>query len=137
VRKLILASDHYTFLEADALFEAVADVPSATMTFATLKRMRDAKGVTSFSGASIAAIFDRHLTSTRHFTRRTSRGRLAMTIHQAKNREFDRVAIVWPFKIPPSADDRRRLLYNAVTRARLSCVIVVQNASLQSEAPFI
>jgi hypothetical protein len=135
-RKLILGSQTHTLPEADALLAAFADVPSAAMTLAALKRMRDARGVAMFSSATVVEIFDRQIASARQFTRRRSGGRLAMTIHQAKNREFDRVAVIWPYKIPPSADDRRRLLYNAVTRARMSCVVVVQNASLKSQAPF-
>jgi superfamily I DNA/RNA helicase len=135
-RKLILNSETYAFLEADALLTAFPEIPSAVMTLATLRRMRDARGVEAFSRAALIEVFDRHISSARQFTRRRSGGRLAMTIHQAKNREFDRVAVIWPYKIPPSADDRRRLLYNAVTRARMSCVVVVQNASLMGQAPF-
>lgn len=136
LRKLILGKETYTLPEADALLTAFTDDPSAAMTLAALKRMRDARGVAMFCSATVVEILDRQIVSARQFTRRRSGGRLAMTIHQAKNREFDRVAVIWPFKIPPSADDRRRLLYNAVTRARLSCVIVVQNKSLTSESPF-
>lgn len=136
VRKLILGSAKYTLLEAEALFKSLADIPAAAMTLATLKLMRDAKGIEDFSSATIVEIFDRHLSSARQFTRRRAGGLLAMTIHQAKNRGFDRVAVIWPYQIPPSADDRGRLLYNAVTRARMSCVVVVQNASLKAEPPF-
>ena len=50
-----------------------------------------------------------------------------MTIHQAKNREFDSVIVVWPLEIPAGADRRRRLLYNAVTRARRQAIVIVQD----------
>jgi hypothetical protein len=136
LRKLILGSEMYTLPEADAVLTAFPDVPSAATTLAMLKRMRDARGVTTFSNATVVEIFDRQMASARQFTRRRSGGRLAMTIHQAKNREFDRVAVIWPYQIPSNADDRRRLLYNAVTRARMSCVVVVQNATLKNQAPF-
>jgi hypothetical protein len=36
----------------------------------------------------------------------------AMTIHQAKNREFDGVVIVWPYQVAGDLDQKRRLLYN-------------------------
>ena len=39
-----------------------------------------------------------------------------MTVHQAKNREFDSVIILWPYEVAGTADRQRRLLYNAVTR---------------------
>jgi UvrD-like helicase C-terminal domain/AAA domain len=136
LRMLMQGNTHYTFSEIGTLLDVHKDVPSITMTLTALKRMRDAKGLTNFTSATIVEIFDRHVRAAKQFTRQRPGGRRAMTIHQAKNREFDRVAVVWPFKIPPSADDRRRLLYNAVTRARKSCVVVVQNASLKGEAPF-
>ncbi|MFZ1692236.1 MAG: ATP-dependent helicase [Flavobacteriales bacterium] len=54
-------------------------------------------------------------------------GRRGMSIHSAKNREFDRVVILWPYEA--SGDDlfRRRLLYNAVTRAKHDVVVIVQD----------
>jgi superfamily I DNA/RNA helicase len=51
----------------------------------------------------------------------------AMTIHQAKNREFDSVIVVWPLEIPADVDRRRRLLYNAITRAKKQAVLIVQD----------
>jgi superfamily I DNA/RNA helicase len=50
-----------------------------------------------------------------------------MTIHQAKNRDFDSVVVIWPLEIPAGSDRRRRLLYNAITRAREQAVVVVQD----------
>lgn len=136
VRKLILDTDIYAFPKVDALLRSFPDIPAAVATLASLKRVQGARGVDTFSGATIIEVFDRQISAAKQFTRRRSGGRLAMTIHQAKNREFDRVAVIWPYKIPPSADDRRRLLYNAVTRARMSCVVVVQHASLINQPPF-
>ncbi len=52
---------------------------------------------------------------------------VAMTIHQAKNREFERVIILWPYQVSGNAETARRLLYNAVTRAKVRATIIVQN----------
>jgi hypothetical protein len=60
----------------------------------------------------------------------------AMTVHQAKNREFDEVVIIWPFRVGGSAEHKRRLLYNAITRARRSCSVLVQGADILRGAPF-
>ena len=49
-----------------------------------------------------------------------------MTIQQAKNREFDHVIALWPYTIPNDVEQRRRLLYNAITRAKRSCLVLVQ-----------
>lgn len=50
---------------------------------------------------------------------------LAMTVQQAKNREFDGVIVLWPHNVPQHEEHQRRMLYNAVTRARKWCVVVV------------
>lgn len=50
---------------------------------------------------------------------------LAMTVQQAKNREFDGVVVLWPHNVPKHEEHQRRMLYNAVTRAKKWCVIVV------------
>jgi hypothetical protein len=58
----------------------------------------------------------------------TSEGRLvAMTLHQAKNREFERVVVLWPYEVSGAPEKLRRLLYNGITRARQRAIIVVQN----------
>lgn len=53
--------------------------------------------------------------------------RLAMTIYQAKNREFESVIVLWPLKLAGSLEQKRRLLYNAVTRACGRAVVIVQD----------
>jgi hypothetical protein len=60
----------------------------------------------------------------------------AMTVHHAKNREFDGVVVLWPYTVAGDAEDKRRLLYNAVTRARRWCMVLVQNEKLLAAPPF-
>lgn len=60
-----------------------------------------------------------------------------MTVHQAKNREFDGVVVLWGFKISGDAEQKRRLLYNAVTRARSWCEVIVQSSKLLQQPPFV
>ncbi|MBO9682332.1 MAG: ATP-dependent helicase [Flavisolibacter sp.] len=52
--------------------------------------------------------------------------RMAMTIHAAKNREYDEVIVLWPYEITPNQLQRRKLLYNAITRAKQNVFIIVQ-----------
>lgn len=61
---------------------------------------------------------------------------VAMTVHQAKNREFDGVVVMWPYTVTGDPEQKRRLLYNAVTRARRWCTVVVQNKTMLTAAPF-
>jgi len=53
--------------------------------------------------------------------------RIVSTVHGAKNREFENVFVLWnPFSVGRwNADDQRRLLYNAVTRSRNNCTVLV------------
>lgn len=59
-----------------------------------------------------------------------------MTVHGAKNREFDSVIVLWPAAVAGSDEQKRRLLYNAVTRARSRCLVLVQAAAQLRRAPF-
>jgi superfamily I DNA/RNA helicase len=64
-------------------------------------------------------------------------GLRAMTIHQAKNREFRGVVVLWPFQVQGTVLKQRRLLYNAITRAKEWCAIIVQgNNDRISKPPF-
>lgn len=53
--------------------------------------------------------------------------RTGLTVHQAKNREFERVIVLWPIAVGGGAEVQRRLLYNAITRAKRDCVVLVQD----------
>lgn len=55
----------------------------------------------------------------------TSPRRCVTTVHGAKNREFDNVFVVWTYKLPQSVDAQRKLLYNAITRAKSNCIVLV------------
>lgn len=55
-----------------------------------------------------------------------SSSRTVTTVHGAKNREFDNVFVLWPYRVPSDVAQRRRLLYNAVTRSRRNCMVLVQ-----------
>ena len=64
------------------------------------------------------------------------RGVRAMTIHQAKNREFHSVIVLWPYEVAGTIERQRRLLYNAITRAKCRVLVVVQNPSRLGQPPF-
>jgi len=102
-----------------------------------LLRRRRTTGKTTASEAEVIARLEASYSRRRKFGHRHQSKLNAMTIHQAKNREFDHVVVIWPFSIPESDDQRRRLLYNAVTRAKFSCVVLVQGNELMSGAPFV
>ena len=61
----------------------------------------------------------------------------AMTVHQAKNREFESVIVLWPYEAAGSPERVRRLLYNAVTRAKRQAVVIVQDPKRLKQIPFV
>jgi len=51
----------------------------------------------------------------------------ALTVHQAKNQEFDSVIVLWPMRLRDNPEQIRRLLYNAITRAKRRAIIIVED----------
>jgi superfamily I DNA and RNA helicase len=60
----------------------------------------------------------------------------AMTVQQAKNREFEGVIVIWPYQVWGDVEHRRRLLYNAVTRTKLWYNIIVQSQNILGATSF-
>lgn len=52
----------------------------------------------------------------------------ALTVHGAKNWEFGQVTVLWP---------AGQLLYNAVTRARERCLVLVKASKALQLLPFL
>jgi superfamily I DNA/RNA helicase len=86
--------------------------------------------------AEIEAVIARQLAMRRQRHGADNHDFAAMTVQQAKNREFEGVVVLWPYQVGGDAEHKRRLLYNAITRARRWCTIVVQNPNLLQDAPF-
>jgi superfamily I DNA/RNA helicase len=60
-----------------------------------------------------------------------------MTIQRAKNREFAHVLVLWPHSVMGTPEHQRRLLYNAVTRAKERCSVVVFGQGRVGKPPFV
>jgi UvrD-like helicase C-terminal domain len=89
------------------------------------------KGLRVFAEASLVAATDKILQSRRAFLpERPSTTIRAMTINQAKNREFDGVIVLWPFAVGGDLNSHRRKLYNAITRAKKWACVVVQECAV-------
>lgn len=87
------------------------------------------KGQAHFLEGELKTIVERVLQSRRAFLPTICFGSMrAMTINQAKNREFEGVIVLWPFAVGGDLDSQRRRLYNALTRARKWAVVIVQDA---------
>ena len=91
---------------------------------------RRKEGTECFSRELLAAALDRLLHSRRAFLPdRPSSVIRAMTINQAKNREFDGVIVLWPLATGGCVDSHRRKLYNAITRAKGWVNVVMQESA--------
>lgn len=95
-----------------------------------------ALGRTDFARAEIEAVIARNVALRRQHGGGASHLFTAMTVQQAKNREFDGVVVIWPYQVGGDVEHKRRLLYNAVTRAKRWCNIIVQGQNILAAAPF-
>jgi hypothetical protein len=99
-------------------------------------RQRRTRGLQQLAAADVQRQLNRILSLRRRYAQRSQALFKAMTIQQAKNREFDHVIIVWPYTVPNGDERRRRLLYNAITRAKRSCLVLVQAQQMLKRPPF-
>jgi hypothetical protein len=103
-----------------------------------MERKRRLKGQTCFSKNELLIQLERVIHDKRLVAMRKRSRLRGLNVHQAKNREFDYVFILWPYQVGGNAEVQRRLLYNAVTRARKMARILVQskNTTRVDRIPF-
>ncbi|MBL9173688.1 MAG: ATP-dependent helicase [Verrucomicrobiales bacterium] len=112
-------------VSADEIIAHRANVPGELV--AWVEHRRRLMGECTFSAERIRAELERaHALRRGHGTVRGWR-RTGLTIHGAKNREFDHVVVLWPFQVTNDRERSRRLLYNAITRAKRDCIVLVQD----------
>lgn len=90
------------------------------------RRLIGLRGDDGIAKDEFTAILQQTAHSASAFRRERQNARVAMTVHGAKNREFDFVFIAWPYEVAGDTLLARKLLYNAVTRAREGAVLFVQ-----------
>jgi hypothetical protein len=101
------------------------------------RRQTHAAGVMSFSEVEIAAVVRRYVALRRQYAGSIQAKFVAMTVQQAKNREFEGVVVLWPYQVGGDAEHKRRLLYNAITRASRWCTVIVQSGQMLAAPPFV
>jgi superfamily I DNA/RNA helicase len=119
----------FTNLGIDASKETWAPQASASGHLAgsvshDLKRFARLRGLTEIPEAMARHFAQLAVHNSRAFGHSSPRFQV-LTVHGAKNREFDHVFVFWSFKAAGwPQEEQRRLLYNAVTRAKRDCTIV-------------
>lgn len=101
-----------------------------------LEIQRRTRGKVQFTRDEVVKLVEQSFSQRRQSRRSDVRGWKGMTVHGAKNREFDNVIVLWPAAVGGSDEQKRRLLYNAVTRAKERCVVLVQAAAQMRRPPF-
>lgn len=99
-------------------------------------RQRRISGQLQFYRSEVKRQVNRAFSMRRNYSRSRADRISVMTVHQAKNREFDGVIVVWPHTVGGDGEHKRRLLYNAITRAKKWCLVLVQGKIALESPPF-
>lgn len=128
--------DTASYDEVCALLEEHSAQPMVKTVGRRVRRLYRVTGQAEFEKAQLVSfIADAVRTNTRLGFKKSTKIK-AMSIHAAKNREFDRVIILWPQSATGSDEHKRRLLYNAMTRAKSHCTIIVLGNGRLNSTPF-
>jgi hypothetical protein len=135
VEKLELAVNA-TAAETRAALHALPPSWPARAAIAWVENQIHAVGQAGFTRAEIETVISRNVAMRRQHGGGAAHLFTAMTVQQAKNREFDGVVVIWPYQLGGDVEHKRRLLYNAVTRAKRWCNVIVQGQTILTTAPF-
>lgn len=133
----IADTDVFTPTQIEIQFGELGNQPPwvPAVTAAVFKALsRQGRGL--WSGCELRALAERKAANFRAYSTDRTFGVPLLGIHQAKNRQFDHVIILWPHGVPGSNEHKARLLYNGITRARVSCKVFVRADALLQHAPF-
>jgi hypothetical protein len=119
-----------------ALLTAAGDFRATQDLSDWMDTQRRTRSKTAFSKHEIEKAIEQGFAQRRRVRKGEGSGWRGMTVHGAKNREFDNVIVLWPAATGGSDDQKRRLLYNAVTRAKERCLVLVQAKANLVQAPF-
>jgi hypothetical protein len=129
-------NDTVSFAETLAALGHLPTSAAVRQTCSWVRRQAHAAGVTFFNRSEVTAIIGRQVALRRQRFGADKFDFTALTVQQAKNREFDGVVVLWPFQVGGDAEHKRRLLYNAITRARRWCTVILQGDDLSALPPF-
>lgn len=123
--------------EAIASFGEMADPPTwlPLVRSALMKEFRCC-GKSDWQRADLISVIERKAAQHRAYGYGRRDGIPVMSIHQAKNREFENVVLLWPPGVRGDDRQKARLLYNGITRAQRKCYVFVRTQALLTQAPF-
>ena len=124
---------------SDAIASLEANISLAAVKSAAewIARQRRVLGVQEITANQVHRQLERSLAARRRYSVARREELVAMTIQRAKNQQFAHVVVIWPYTIPKDNEQKRRLLYSAITRAERSCLVLVQGKKLLEMPPFV
>lgn len=132
----IQLADQADAVSIAAVLATAGDARTAKDVTEWIEIQRRTKGKVAFSKDEVVRLVEQSFSQRRQSRKSEGSGWKAMTVHGAKNREFDNVIVLWPAAVGGSDDQKRRLLYNAVTRAKERCIVLVQATAHMKRPPF-
>lgn len=123
--------------DALAALEPHTHSPSVKAAKSWIAQQRRVLGIEQITADQVRCQINRAFAARRRHGGPAHGDYVAMTIQQAKNREFDHVVIIWPYTVRNDDEQKRRLFYNAITRAKRSCLVLVQAQELLDAPPFV
>lgn len=122
--------------QALAAIQALHDQALVREVALWLDRLSRTRGPAVITREALAERIQMIYANRRRFQRPVDRGLRAMSVHGAKNREFEHVVVLWPLAVAGDDEHKRRLLYNAITRAKSDCLVLVQRKQQLEHPPF-
>ena len=120
-----------------AVLDAIVDPPPwVSSVKSAIIKAGQTQGCASWSEAELTDLVERKAAHHRAYGYQRTHGIPVMSIHQAKNRQFDKVVLLWPPGVGGSDAQKARLLYNGITRAVLHCHVFVRTQPLLNQTPF-
>lgn len=140
VAAIVAGFDLAPHAPAGAVIAALSAMPPCgpvRATIAWVENQVHAVGRVDFAREEIETVIARQVMLRRQHGGNAAHLFTALTVQQAKNREFEGVVVLWPFRVGGDAEHKRRLLYNAVTRAKRWCHVIVQSPRILAAPPFV
>jgi hypothetical protein len=132
----IALPDNATLSQAHRALEGCDDRALSRELAAWLDRLGRTHNEPIITRGAVAERIQMICANRRRFQSPLDHGLRAMSVHGAKNREFDNVVVLWPAAVAGDAEHQRRLLYNAVTRAKFGCLVLAQLPKQLTQPPF-
>ncbi|WP_081813020.1 UvrD-helicase domain-containing protein [Hyphomonas sp. CY54-11-8] len=127
--------EHTEFLD---LLSSIDEEPCwMTSVISAIRRSAQTQGKSQWTASEATDLIERKAAHHRAYGFSRMNGIPVMSIHQAKNRQFDHVVLLWPPGVSGSDEQKARLLYNGITRAAHSCSVFVRTQPLLSQPPFL